>query len=82
MSGGQAAIASLNETRTSERPSLSQQPGQTLMAIGLHLGSCSTYGPVVASPDLIATSYASTMLRPGDRIKVTMHGKFLPYRKW
>lgn len=46
-----------------------------LFGIGLPVAGCTTYGPVVVSPEPISVVYASTRLQAGDKIKVTVYGE-------
>jgi protein involved in polysaccharide export with SLBB domain len=46
-----------------------------LLVISLQVASCTTFGPVVVSPEPISTAYTSTQVRAGDKIKVTVYGE-------
>lgn len=46
-----------------------------VLGLGLLMAGCATYGPVVVSPEPISVVYASTIVHPGDRIKVTVYGE-------
>ena len=46
-----------------------------LCVLALQIAGCSSFGPVVVSPEPVSVVYTSTALHPGDKIKVSVYGE-------